>query len=481
MKHLSLNKTFLGVAISAVIASGAYAETVTEAVDLKQFSKKSALETEGEIVVDVESKNPFSAFSRGEKAQSHLVNSDINNTLNFLKEQGLLETNEQKVSIVTGDNTQVKSDLLIRKVFASANCTLPGGACTTVSSSSCTLRGGSVGACGSSPEIDVEESGATTVSEDFGSVAADGVATTTKTFTVKNEGTGNLTTTAVSITSGSSDFSITGGTCATNGQTLSSGMQCTILVTVQTTTVGGISGNLRISNTDANESMYNVSLSATGTSTNSAPVVDLNGTMTPGTGSFSAFSEGSGAVNIAPDASAADSDGDTITTITVALTNDQDGTSEGLNASAAAQNALGGISGASDITLQDTISITGASATVAEVTTFLQAITYNNTSATPNTTSRTVSVVINDGTENSISRTATTSVANLTAASSTAAGFSTLDGTNLNPAITFSSDNETLTISNPSHITGSVADGGTGTDTIHVPTGSDLTDRKSVV
>ncbi|MDQ2042392.1 Ig-like domain-containing protein [Pseudoalteromonas sp. 20-92] len=475
MKHLSLNKTFLGVAISAVIASGAYAETVTEGVDLKQLSKKSALETEGEIVVDVESKNPFSAFSRGEKAQSHLVNSDINNTLNFLKEQGLLETNEQKVSIVTGDNTQVKSDLLIRKVFASANCTLPGGACTTISSSSCTLRGGSVGACGSSPEIDVEESGATTVSEDFGSVAADGVATTTKTFTVKNEGTGNLTTTAVSITSGSSDFSITGGTCATNGQTLSSGMQCTILVTVQTTTVGGISGNLRISNTDANESMYNVSLSATGTSTNSAPVVDLNGTMTPGTGSFSAFSEGSGAVNIAPDASAADSDGDTITTITVALTNDQDGTSEGLNASAAAQNALGGISGASDITLQDTISITGASATVAEVTTFLQAITYNNTSATPNTTSRTVSVVINDGTENSISRTATTSVANLTAASSTAAGFSTLDGTNLNPAITFSSDNETLTISNPSHITGSVADGGTGTDTIHVPTGSDLT------
>ncbi|WP_282130300.1 Ig-like domain-containing protein [Pseudoalteromonas aliena] len=474
MKHLSLNKTFLGVAISAVIASGAYAETVTEAVDLKQFSKKSALETEGEIVVDVESKNPFSAFSRGEKAQSHLVNSDINNTLNFLKEQGLLETNEQKVSIVTGDNTQVKSDLLIRKVFASANCTLPGGACTTVSSSSCTLRGGSVGACGSSPEIDVEESGSTTVSEDFGSVAADGVATTTKTFTVKNEGTGNLTTTAVSITSGSSDFSITGGTCATNGQTLSSGMQCTILVTVQTTTVGGISGNLRISNTDANESMYNVSLSATGTSTNSAPVIDLNGGI-PGTGSFSAFTEGSPAPVIAPDASAEDSDGDTITTITVALTNDQDGLFEGLNVSASAQNALGGVSGASDISLQDTISITGATATTSEVATFLKAITYNNTSSSPNTTSRTVSVVINDGTENSISRTATISVANLTAASSTAAGFSTLDGTNLNPAIMFSSDNETLTISNPSHITGSVADGGTGTDTIHVPTGSDLT------
>ncbi|MBB1433751.1 hypothetical protein H5201_05480, partial [Pseudoalteromonas sp. SG43-6] len=472
MERLSLNKTFLGVAISAVIASGAYAETVNEAVDLKQFSKKLALETEDEIV-GIESKSPFSTFSRGQKAQSHLVNPDINNTLSFLKEQGLLETNEQKVSIVKGDNTQVKSDLLIRKVFASANCTLPGGACTTVSSSSCTLRGGSVGACGSSPEIDVEESGSTTVSEDFGSVAADGVATTTKTFTVKNEGTGNLTTTAVSITSGSSDFSITGGTCATNGQTLSSGMQCTILVTVQTTTVGGISGNLRISNTDANESMYNVSLSATGTSTNSAPVVDLNGGI-PGTGSSVSFTEGSGAVNIAPDASAEDSDGDTITTITVALTNDQNGASEGLNVTAAAQNALTGGS-AADIILQDTISITGATVTAAEVATFLQNITYDNTSNTPDETARTVTVVINDGTVNSVSRTATISVANITSASSAAAGFSTLNGINLSPAITFSDDNETLNINNAAHITGSTADGGGGTDTISVVTGSDLT------
>ncbi|WP_405632580.1 Ig-like domain-containing protein, partial [Pseudoalteromonas sp. Ld20] len=207
---------------------------------------------------------------------------------------------------------------------------------------------------------------------------------------------------------------------------------------------------------------------------NSAPAVDLNGGI-PGTGSFSAFTEGSPATVIAPDAEAGDSDGDSITTITVALTNDQDGVFEGLNVSASAQNALGGVSGASDISLQDTISITGATATTAEVTTFLKAITYNNTNASPNETARTVSVVINDGTENSTSRTATISVANLAAASSTAAGFSTLDGTNLNPAITFSSDSETLTISNPSHITGSVADGGTGTDTIHVPTGSDLT------
>nr|MDC2855044.1 hypothetical protein [Ningiella sp. W23] len=215
------------------------------------------------------------------------------------------------------------------------------------------------------------------------------------------------------------------------------------------------------------------------TPVNSAPVVDLNGGI-PGTGSFSAFTEGSPATVIAPDAEAGDSDGDSITTITVALTNDQDGASEGLNVSASAQNALGGVSGASDISLQDTISITGATATTAEVTTFLKAITYNNTSATPSTTSRTVSVVINDGTENSISRTATISVANLTAASSTAAGFSTLDGTNLNPAISFSSDNETLTISSASHIVGSTAQGGDGTDEIIVIDGSDLTQFTSL-
>jgi len=77
---------------------------------------------------------------------------------------------------------------------------------------------------------------------------------------------------------------------------------------------------------------------------NFAPVVDLNGGI-PGTGSSVSFTEGSGAVNIAPDAEAGDSDGDSITTITVALTNDQDGVFEGLNVSASAQNALGGVSG----------------------------------------------------------------------------------------------------------------------------------------
>jgi len=143
--------------------------------------------------------------------------------------------------------------------------------------------------------------------------------------------------------------------------------------------------------------------------------------------------------------------------------------------SASAQNALGGISGQSDITLQNTISITGATATLAEVMAFIQAITYNNTSATPNTTSRSVSVVVNDGTVDSSTRTVAISVANISATSSSASGFSTLNGTNLSPAITFSAEDETLTIGTASHTTGSTADGGGGTDTLSVVTGVDLT------
>lgn len=215
------------------------------------------------------------------------------------------------------------------------------------------------------------------------------------------------------------------------------------------------------------------------TTANTAPDVDLN-SGTGGNDNSAPFSEGSGAVNVAPSAAVTEADGDTITAITVSLSNNQDGASEGLSVSAAAQNALTGVSGASDITLQDTISITGAAATAAEVTTFLQAITYNNTSNSPNTTARTVTVVINDGTVNSVSRTATISVSNVTATSSSAAAFNTTNGTNLSPAITFTSDNETLTIVNSNHVTGSTADGGGGTDTLSVVTGTDLTTLTSL-
>ncbi|XOB63370.1 beta strand repeat-containing protein [Campylobacterota bacterium DY0563] len=140
---------------------------------------------------------------------------------------------------------------------------------------------------------------------------------------------------------------------------------------------------------------------------NTAPTVDLDGNNSTGNtsgGANRSFTEDGGAVTIADsDVAVGDAETDTITTITVTLTNPQDGANEGLNVSAAAQDALTGISGSSNITLQNSISITGASATLAQVQTFLEAITYNNTSQDPNTTTRTVTVVINDGTDNSTS------------------------------------------------------------------------------
>ncbi|MEQ9330901.1 DUF4347 domain-containing protein [Thalassobaculum sp.] len=59
-------------------------------------------------------------------------------------------------------------------------------------------------------------------------------------------------------------------------------------------------------------------------------------------------------------------------------------------------------------------------------------------------------------------------------ATSNAAGFNTTNGTNLTPASTFAGTNDTLTIASSTHIAGSTADGGAGTDTIIAPDGSDF-------
>ncbi|WP_420592151.1 Ig-like domain-containing protein [Bacterioplanoides sp.] len=207
--------------------------------------------------------------------------------------------------------------------------------------------------------------------------------------------------------------------------------------------------------------------------TNAVPVVDLNGGGA-GNDSSVSFDEITGAVSIAGSAAVTDTDGDTINSITVTLTNDQDGAAEGLSVSGAAQNALAGISGASDISLSDTISITGATATVAEVSTFLQSITYDNSSDTPNTTNRNVTVVVNDGSGNSISRSATISVSAITSATTQANGFNTTTGSNLSPSLIFDSSSETLTIGSVSHTSGT-ANGAGGADTLVTLDGANLT------
>ncbi|KAF7771211.1 hypothetical protein PCIT_a4271 [Pseudoalteromonas citrea] len=349
MTNLKCKKSTLGLLIPTLLSSGFYSYSA-QAGAIAIVNEESAKSTYAD---------PFDAFSSKNSnlfKKNKAVELDKKNTIDFLRENGLVQEVKQHVTIVSGDKTINQNDPLVRKYFASGSCTqLP---ITFPTERECTQAG----------------------------------------------------------------FNWNGGG-------------------------------------------------------NAAPVVDLN-SGTSGSDTTASFSEGSGAVSVITSPTVTDTD--TITTITVSLTNDQDGASEGLNVSASAQNALTGVSGASDISLQDTLSITGATATTAEVATFLQAITYNNSSDTPNTTSRTVTVVVNDGTDNSETRTAVISVANVTAASSSAASFNTTSGTNLSPAIRFSSDNETLTISSASHIVGSTAQGGDGTDEIIVIDGSDLTQFTSL-
>jgi hypothetical protein len=155
-----------------------------------------------------------------------------------------------------------------------------------------------------------------------------------------------------------------------------------------------------------------------GVAIGNTPVLDLDGNDSAGTGSggyAAAFTESTPIAIADTDVALTDSDaGATISAITITLTNDQNGADEGLTVSAAAQNALTGIAGAADITRQDTISITGATASLAEVQTFLQNVFYDNVSDAPDLTARTITVTVtdNDGLTSS-SVTSTVSVANV--------------------------------------------------------------------
>ncbi|AWB67172.1 hypothetical protein C2869_12320 [Saccharobesus litoralis] len=215
--------------------------------------------------------------------------------------------------------------------------------------------------------------------------------------------------------------------------------------------------------------------SITVTAQNDAPVIDLAGA---GGGAATdrtlTFTEGDDTITLVSSANVTDNDtGEQITGITVALTNDQDGTAEGLNVTGAAQNALTGITGQSDITGQDTITINGATASTSEVATFLRSISYQNSSTSPNTTQRVINVTVNDG-DTTATSTISLSVAGLTAATATSAVFNTSNGTGLSPAITFGSENETLTVSNATHFAGSSLLGGGGTDTVVVTATGDV-------
>ena len=139
------------------------------------------------------------------------------------------------------------------------------------------------------------------------------------------------------------------------------------------------------------------------TDLNEKPVTDLNGNSNGSDNSVS-FVEDSAAVKIAPNGKISDADSANMSSMTVTITNVKDGSAESLSVNPAllpvgvTANYANGV-----LTI-------GGPASVATYQTILQNIVYNNSSDTPNTTSRSVTVVVNDGSLNSDSHTSTISV-----------------------------------------------------------------------
>jgi hypothetical protein len=139
------------------------------------------------------------------------------------------------------------------------------------------------------------------------------------------------------------------------------------------------------------------------TPVNDKPVVDLNSN-SQSSDSSASFTEDSPAVKIAPNGTISDVDSSNLTSMTVTITNLKDGAAESLSINPALLPV-----GVTATYLNGVLTISG-SASVSAYQGFLQNIVYNNSSDTPNTTNRSVTVVVSDGSASSDSHTSTISV-----------------------------------------------------------------------
>ncbi|MCC1494610.1 Ig-like domain-containing protein [Cognatishimia sp. F0-27] len=150
---------------------------------------------------------------------------------------------------------------------------------------------------------------------------------------------------------------------------------------------------------------------ATAFALNQTPIVDLNGAVA-GLDTTVAFNEATDqgiaatdGVLVAADAAFSDPDGDTVISVTVALTNDQDGASERLIVGA---NTATGVDVAGSET--DTVTLTINGGTEADLLETLQAVRWQNASDDPTTTDRAVTVTASDATASGVASTTTVTV-----------------------------------------------------------------------
>ena len=143
---------------------------------------------------------------------------------------------------------------------------------------------------------------------------------------------------------------------------------------------------------------------------NDAPVLDLdaNNSNSAGVNYSTSYSEGDSPVLIADsDAAISDVDHANLASLTVTITNLQDGAAELLSADTTGTSIVAAYNSATGV-----LTLSGADS-VAHYQQVVRTLRYSNSSQSPNTTSRTITFVTNDGTANSAAATATVSVSSV--------------------------------------------------------------------
>ena len=208
----------------------------------------------------------------------------------------------------------------------------------------------------------------------------------------------------VSYTPSTGVLSVTGSASKATYQTIMDGIVYNDTSDTPTTT----SRTVNVVVNDGTDPSLSHSVTISVAAVNDPPVVDLNGAGV-GSNATASFTEQTPLV-IAPSATITDVDSANLTSLTATLTARPDGnTVESLSLNAAATAAAAGLT-VSYTPSTGVLSVTG-SASKATYQTIMDGIVYNDTSNTPTTTSRTVNVVVNDGTDPSLSQSVTISVA----------------------------------------------------------------------
>jgi trimeric autotransporter adhesin len=250
--------------------------------------------------------------------------------------------------------------------------------------------------------------GTTAFVEDGGAVAVDGA------ITVTDGDTPNLTQATVTITNlldagletlsaptllGGATANYVAPTLTISGSTTVANYQ-TMLAAV---TYNNASNTPNITNrvinfqvNDGTDPSNTASKTVSVAATNDAPIVTT-------TGGNTAFTEDGGAVTIDSGVTVTDADNPNLASATVTITNLLDAGLETL----AAPTLLGGVTANY---AAPTLTLTG-SASLADYQTMLQAVTYNNSSQSPNTTNRVIAFAANDGAVTSTASNKTVTVA----------------------------------------------------------------------